>query len=153
MSLRITIYAVSPFIPRVKSCFSCYKIGHIRKYCNGSPRCRLCGKNSPYEDGVICERQNLPPINCEGNHLSSTSSICPLFIRQKNIHVLASAENISLNEARKRIFRVPDSIDPQDTLDYNIAQHMDYRSFFTLSPKDFSNPTFSPFSLITDFLY
>ena len=33
-------------------------------------------------------------INCEGDHLS-ISSICPLFIRQKNIHVLVSVENIS----------------------------------------------------------
>ena len=62
-------YEVLPIVPRVKTCFSCFRVGHIRKFCKSRPRCRLCGKDAHKED-EMCERQNLPPkyINCSGDH-------------------------------------------------------------------------------------
>ncbi|KYN12063.1 hypothetical protein ALC57_15771 [Trachymyrmex cornetzi] len=49
--LYFDVHTVSPFIPRVKTCFSCFRNGHISKYCRGRPRCRLCGKN-PHRENV-----------------------------------------------------------------------------------------------------
>jgi len=38
-------YEVSPFIPKIKICFSCYRVGHISKACKGKPRCIFCGQD------------------------------------------------------------------------------------------------------------
>ena len=56
-------HEVTPFVPRIKTCFSCYKIGHIHKYCKSRSRCKLYGKDA-HNDGDVCKRQDLPPI-CE----------------------------------------------------------------------------------------
>ncbi|KYN19123.1 hypothetical protein ALC57_08549 [Trachymyrmex cornetzi] len=144
LSKHVTLYydlhAVSPFIFRIKTCFNCYRIGHISKYCKRNPRCRLCGQ-PPHGEETICERQDLSPkyINCNGDHLS-TSSNCPLFIRQKNIQSLAAVENISLNEARKRVLHNSNATGSYDFPTFNAARPAEYRNFPMLPHIVNSNP-------------
>jgi len=86
-SRQVTLYfdshIVSPFVPRVKSYFSCYRIGHNWIKMENIAR---IASDADCVAGIytrsVCERQNLPPkcINCEDNHLS-ISSACLLFVR------------------------------------------------------------------------
>jgi len=99
-------YEVSPYVSRVKICFSCQRIGHISKNCRGKARCLFCGgdKHDPPStcpkkdsDGVKC-------INCQGDHLA-TSFQCPLIERHKRILALAASENIPIVEAKRKILQ------------------------------------------------
>ncbi|KYQ46887.1 hypothetical protein ALC60_14102, partial [Trachymyrmex zeteki] len=116
----------------VTTCFSCFRIGHISKYCKGRPRCRLCSKD-PHGEKDICERNGLPPlcINCAEDH-SSTSPACPFFIKQKEIHALAATENISTLEARKKLNSVNLAI-PSSSFENNSSLNRDFRNFPLLS--------------------
>lgn len=85
---------VHPFIPRVQLCYNCYRFGHISANCKGKPRCLRCG-DAKYNSNEECPRIQQPPTccNCSGEHLP-TLSICPSYIKQKQINTLVSVENI-----------------------------------------------------------
>ncbi|KYN15555.1 hypothetical protein ALC57_12208 [Trachymyrmex cornetzi] len=137
ISLYFDIHNVSPFILRVKTCFSCFRIGHIGKFCKSRPRCGLCGKD-PHGDKDTCERNNLPPlcINCAGDH-PSTSSSCPLFIKQKEI--LPATDNISLSEARRRLYGGNSSPPPFSPSDITLSMERNFRNFPLLRRGDRDN--------------
>jgi len=97
-------YVVSPYIPKARICFSCFKVGHVSKVCKGKPRCIYCGndRHSPPES---CPRAQ-PPfscLNCSGDHLA-TSHLCPDVVKHKMALSMASANNIPYSEARKSIY-------------------------------------------------
>jgi len=96
-------YAISPFIPKARICFSCFRIGHISKSCKSRPRCLLCGE-AKHTSPELCSRaQALQAcINCFGDHLA-TSHLCPHVIKHKMILSLAWTQNISYSEAKKSI--------------------------------------------------
>ncbi|XP_011700856.1 PREDICTED: uncharacterized protein LOC105457718, partial [Wasmannia auropunctata] len=95
-------YRVDPYIPKARICFSCYRIGHIRKECKSKPRCVFCGMD-PHNDEVCPQKDNEPQcINCKGKHLA-TSHLCPTMIKHKDIIKLASSKNIPLIDAKKFI--------------------------------------------------
>jgi len=63
-------YEVFPFIPKIKICFSCYRMGHISKACKGKLRCSFCGKD-PHDNNDSCSERNKLPrcINARVNIL------------------------------------------------------------------------------------
>lgn len=81
-------HEVLPFIPQVKVCFSCYKIGHVNKFCRGKPRCIYCGEDK-HAESSRCELENNPPccLSCGGGHLP-TSFSCPVIQRHREIQAL-----------------------------------------------------------------
>jgi len=86
-------YSVSPFIPKTRICFSCFRVGHLSKMCKSQSWCIYCGK-AGHKAGEDCELKNSPCcINCRGAHLP-TSHTCPIVIKYKMAVSLASAENI-----------------------------------------------------------
>jgi len=96
-------YDVSPFIPKTRICFSCFRVGHMSKSCKSQPRCIYCGGNK-HNENEDCTLKNSPPecINCKGAHLP-TSHECILVVKHKMVLSLASMENLSIADARKRI--------------------------------------------------
>jgi len=96
-------YEVFPFVPKIKICYSCYRVGHISKACKGKSRCIFCG-NDPHENDISCLEKNKPPkcINCQGEHLASSHD-CPIVSRHKMVLSLAASENIPLVDARRKI--------------------------------------------------
>jgi len=96
-------YAVSPFIPKTRICFSCFRVGHMSKACKNQPWCIYCGKNR-HKENEECTLKSSPPvcINYKGAHLP-TSHECTLVIKHKMILSLASTENLSIADARKRV--------------------------------------------------
>lgn len=103
VSIFKTRHEVSPFVPKTKVCFKCYRVGHISSSCRGAERCLKCGHSKHSED-TICPAEGKPPqcINCQGDHLA-TSINCPVVIRNGAIAALAATNNISIFEARKLI--------------------------------------------------
>jgi len=96
-------YAVSPFVPKARICFSCFRIGHVGKLCKSRPRCLLCGEDK-HPSPEICSRAQAPQacINCSGNHLA-TSHLCSNVVKHKMILSLASTQNIPYSEAKKSV--------------------------------------------------
>jgi len=74
-------YVVSPYIPKARICFKCFKVGHVSKSCKGKSRCIYCGKDK-HDSTKTCPRLRIPYncINCAGNHLA-TSHLCPEVIK------------------------------------------------------------------------
>ncbi|KYN12067.1 hypothetical protein ALC57_15776 [Trachymyrmex cornetzi] len=101
VALFNALYKVDAFVPRVKICYVCYRVGYIGRDCKSPrPRCLFCG--SPCEDEHSCpaDRSRATCINCSGEHLA-TSHTCSFIIRHKSIINLAAQENIPLIEARR----------------------------------------------------
>jgi len=96
-------YDVFPFIPKTRICFSCFRVGHMSRSCKSQPRCIYCGGNG-HKENEECTLKSSPPvcINCKGAHLP-TSHECALVVRHKMVLSLASTENLSIADARKRI--------------------------------------------------
>lgn len=113
ISLFKTKYNVTPFIPRTRICYACFRIGHISKVCKGQPRCIYCG-NKKHQSEEICPSSSLPYkcLNCEGNHLP-TSFDCPRIIENKMIQTLAATNNVSISEARLKIKSNNNAIGPE----------------------------------------
>jgi len=128
-------YEIFPFIPKIKICFSCYRVGHISKACKGKPRCIFCGKD-PHDNNDSCPERNNPPkcINCHGEHLASSHD-CPMVTKHKTVISLAATENIPLVEARRKITQ--NNYPPSDprydfvnfpTLNTKVSKHSSYQN-------------------------
>lgn len=92
-------------------------------------------RNQTFSTGT---RSLLPPIccNCKEEHFPTAPS-CPLLIKQRQIHILASVENIPVLEARAKL-GITDPMRPSD--------NFNQRDFLSLSLRQpFSNNSF-PFS-------
>jgi len=150
-SYSCVVIDVSPFVPRIKICYSCFRVGHISKACKSNPRCIFCGKD-PHdknkEDDLCPERNNLPNcINCQGGHLA-TSHDCPVVSKHKMVIALSATENIPFVEARRRIQQGISSVpaDPRyDFVNYpplnsRNSQHDSYKS---ITSNNLSNFTYS----------
>jgi len=111
-------YEVYPYISKVKTCFSCCRIGYISNNCKSKPRCLFCG-NDAHESPSVCPKKDDNPlcINCKGEHLANSRD-CPLIIKHKMILSLAASENISLIEAKRKVLQ--STTNPKDIIyDYN----------------------------------
>jgi len=148
-------YPVSPFIPKARICFSCFRVGHMSKNCKSQLRCIYCGNNKhPEEEN--CSLKSSPPacINCKGTHLS-ISHECIIVIRHKMALALASTENISLAEARRRVnVSSPDpSFFPKDIrYDYQNFPNLPCRQHSPSSSRSIRQSFTSPnrFSVLAD---
>jgi len=130
-------YAVSPFVPKARICFSCFRIGHVSKSCKSRPRCLLCGETK-HSSPETCSCAQAPQvcINCSGNHLA-TSHHCPYLVKHTIILSLASTQNIPYSEAKKSI-----NLPPHNT---TLPQISDLRYDFINYPNTLnSSSTSSP---------
>lgn len=100
---------VDLYIPNPLRCFKCLKFGHTKTRCTSENEiCMNCGDNlhttniDPTTKRCLKESKC---INCHGNH-SSMSKTCPMFIKEKEIVLIKSRENISYIEARKKFYEL-----------------------------------------------
>jgi hypothetical protein len=83
------------FVPGIKNCYSCGKIGHIKKACQEAEHCLSCGGAKHTAD--YCQKC----VNCKGKY-KALNQRCPLITKEKEIYVMAN-RSVGYVEAR-RIF-------------------------------------------------
>jgi len=144
-------FEVSPFVPKIKICYSCYRVGHISKACKGKPRCIFCGGDPHGKDNEndVCPERDNPPkcINCQGEHLAS-SHTCPTVSQHKKVIALSAIENIPFVEARRRLQRDSSFIpsDPRyDFVNYPLLnpRNTHHDSYQSIASNVVSNFTYS----------
>jgi len=147
-------FSVSPFIPKTRICFSCFRVGHLSKTCKGRPRCLHCGELQ-HSAAEACPSKHSPArcINCGGDHLA-TSHECPRVLHHKTALSLAATENISLTEALRLVNSSPPyssgspSSNPQDPrFDFTNFPYLPRQRPSPISDPDISlSNRFSPLS-------
>lgn len=95
-SLPVELYKLP-----VIQCNRCCRFGHVKAICRSDPRCYKCAQ--PHE-GVSCNTQVVSCLFCSGAHTANNIN-CPEYIRQKEIKVAMSEQNISYTEASARFPR------------------------------------------------
>ncbi|KYN06196.1 hypothetical protein ALC62_02858, partial [Cyphomyrmex costatus] len=145
VSFLYVSFPVSPYIPRVLMCFSCLRYGHVIADCKSRARCERCG-NAKHPTPDDCPRIQLPPLccNCGGEHLPS-ASICPAFLKQKQIYACAATENISYVAAR---FKLGGSPPPSTSPPPNVYHPSEFPPFS--QPHNPSRPLISYQDLIPE---
>lgn len=91
----------SLFIPTVRICFKCGKIGHISRTCEEEERCIICaGAHSSSKDNRCTNPSKC--LNCEGDH-SALNKDCPRYKQQESILRVMATDNVSFAEARRLV--------------------------------------------------
>lgn len=104
--------SVERYIPNPRRCFKCLKFNHSKEKCrNEISKCFICGddrdlKHESELDTITkkCLRV-IKCVNCNGDH-SSLSKNCPVFIKEKEILLIKTEENISFIDARKKFYQI-----------------------------------------------
>lgn len=80
-------HSVTPFIPRTKICYACFRVGHVVKSCRSKPRCLFCGTVKHPEEEV-CPSKDSPPvcINCSKDHLQLPRNVLSYTNNSKSNH-------------------------------------------------------------------
>lgn len=93
-------HPITPYVSRVSMCHACYRFGHIKASCKGSPRCFHCGEKGHVANKDDCPHWQKPSIcaNCKGDH-RVTDPNCPELQIQKDIREYAAYRNISIADA------------------------------------------------------
>ena len=85
-----------------KICYKCIKVGHLSKDCLESRRCKRCLGDHGIDK---CEEAR-HCYNCEGNHEAGFRK-CPVYQKNYKMMELVATQQISVGEARKRVFDTP----------------------------------------------
>ena len=87
---------IQPYIPNPLRCYGCQRFGHAKKFCSSTPNCSNCGL-----PGHVSDNCNNPKCcyNCKGDH-DAFSKICPNWIKEKEIVVIKTKNNISYPQAK-----------------------------------------------------
>lgn len=93
--------SVLPYIPSVRICYKCRRIGHIGRTCENDVRCLVCGESHQVSKEEKCTSAK-KCINCQGEH-STLDRSCPSIIRHPAIVRLMVLDNISFSEARRQV--------------------------------------------------
>lgn len=89
------------YVPGIRQCYKCGRLGHSTKFCNNPPTCITCGQPEHKDDSASCQ---LPAkcTNCNGSHKSLDRS-CPEVIKRKNIARLMASEGLDFFTAKRQL--------------------------------------------------
>ncbi|XP_067643897.1 uncharacterized protein [Eurosta solidaginis] len=89
---------VHHFIPKVRQCYNCGRLGHTKKTCKSKNRCILCGNETGCESK--CVTGNNKCILCGQNgHVSLNQDKCQKWTQEKNITEIMTIKKLSRREA------------------------------------------------------
>ncbi|XP_052759006.1 uncharacterized protein LOC128202492 [Galleria mellonella] len=87
-------FRVEKYVFPVTQCSICWKFGHSAKFCASKKvLCPKCGGSHNN-----CDTKIFTCLNCKGIHMSLDKQ-CPIFIKEKNIRLIMSRENVSYRKA------------------------------------------------------
>lgn len=79
----------------VSQCTGCWQFGHVKKFCSKKKSlCPKCG-SSEHDN---CDINIYKCLNCKGDHFVLDKT-CPLFIKEKEIRVIMSKEQVTYRKA------------------------------------------------------
>ena len=91
---------VDVYIPNPLQCYNCYRFGHGENRCSAGGICHRCGDDEDsHMSGDQCTR-DAKCRNCGENH-TSTSRLCPYWLKEKEVLRIKHTENLSFPDARK----------------------------------------------------
>lgn len=114
-----TSLPIETYILPTIQCNRCCRFGHIKTVCRSSPRCFKC---SQAHEGDTCVAQSPSCLHCSGSHPANDPK-CPEAVRQKEIKIVMSQENISYLEASARFPKARRSF-----MDATISSHPSFNS-------------------------
>lgn len=82
---HISIYGhrcrVDPYVPPVRQCTECHRIGHIKTQCKSAARCLKCASTEHKTESCTEGAQaTLPCINCKEIGHDASSKKCPVYL-------------------------------------------------------------------------
>lgn len=87
---------VEHYIPQLRQCAKCGRIGHAMATCRSDARCIKCGSSQVCEGACL----NVKCILCGGNdHNSTNRKNCPIWDRELKIHEIKNIQKISRKQA------------------------------------------------------
>lgn len=124
-----------PFIQNPIQCFSCFRYGHITKFCKNKKLCNKCYQ----EEDVNHECDLVQPkcLNCGGMHNSNSKS-CPEYERQRSIKILMSTRCLCFPEANAVI--------PRERESYAVHTKNSFAALESVGNEDSSNGNYSNFN-------
>ena len=84
---------VDTYVPPVRQCSLCYRIGHVKFQCVSGIRCLHCAEQHASDD-CPKERRSLHCINCNSTSHAANSKMCPIYTesqKKKKEQVLADS--------------------------------------------------------------
>ncbi|XP_051166504.1 uncharacterized protein LOC127284850 [Leptopilina boulardi] len=108
-SFEMTLH---PLVPRPIRCFKCQRYRHVKARCRSGFRCEFCGERHEAEE---CENglRNSKCCNCGGAHPSS-STTCPIYIREQEIRNIRAEMGIGYQDAEKIYYKHNNKLDKPD---------------------------------------
>lgn len=88
---------IEPFIPRIKTCTNCQRVGHLKWNCRGKIRCNKCGEDHDIKN---CKATRTKCANCGGDHNANDEN-CHIIQQSKIINLIAAHRNMDTKEAIK----------------------------------------------------
>lgn len=86
------------YIPRIRHCYNCGKLGHTKMGCKAANRCIICGKAEGCNSA--CKETTKSCILCGGeNHISLESNKCSKWAKEKQVVEIMTIKKISKSEA------------------------------------------------------
>lgn len=98
-----SIKTVQHFIPKLKQCTNCLKIGHVSKHCKNEKICFKCTEK--HKDNEECTN-NIKCINCGSSSHHSFDMSCEFKIKQIEILTHMIKNKVSFKEAKKIILNI-----------------------------------------------
>lgn len=93
----LTVYGcqfkVEPYVFPVTQCSTCWKFGHMKRFCPHKIKCPKCG--GEHEN---CDTSKFHCLNCKGEHLAIDKK-CPMYLKEKNIRKIMSVNSWTYKKA------------------------------------------------------
>ena len=123
-------FIVDAFIPQVRRCSNCQKLGHIKKFCRNTQHvCARCGQVGHGGEGC-----RLAPrcVNCHGNHAASDRQ-CPEFLLWKKAAEVRASNYMPFSKALSLARQEKEQIDREENS--SPPQNRPYERAWRTAPK------------------
>lgn len=134
------------YVPPLRQCKNCGRLGHIASRCKGKKRCLLCGRAIICDDDncreqkcesclvtTFCKDECVNPrcINCNASdHSAENSKVCPVWKKEVEIREVMTISNLSRKEVVNKYGLNTRNANNQNNNYFDILTDKDYEINF-----------------------